>query len=208
MNKTTLIAITSLVLAGCNTLGQSQPDCPKNNQGAACLSAREIFERTHVADSVQPNFKDGKEIKPSSSNSDASAASSMQVVASASGHPPPPPEVDSPLPIRTPAKVMRIRIFPWEDNSRDLHSGGFVFTEVEGRTWSIGEEQVSRVQANVISPLTPPSRVTGGTNLSPLNVTGAQAPATPGRQVPPGHPTQGARTGQGQTAPLNSLNPK
>lgn len=39
---------------------------------------------------------------------------------------------------RQPAKVMRIYVNPWEDESGDLHMGGYVLTEVEPRRWSVG----------------------------------------------------------------------
>ncbi len=46
---------------------------------------------------------------------------------------------------RQPAKVMRIYVNPWEDESGDLHMGGYVLTEVEPRRWSVG------VQAPAVS---------------------------------------------------------
>lgn len=201
ITRAPLLAVAALVLAGCNTLGQSKFDCPKNTEGAACLSAREIYERTHVADRVGATYKQGKEVQPDEAQPTNAAGTQVAVASARSSYRPPLPEVDTPLPVRTPAKVMRIRVFPWEDNSRDLHTGGYVYTEVEGRTWTIGEDQVSRVQANVISPLVPPSRATGATNLSPLNVTATQGPTTSvGRQIPPALMGQGGRPGQGQPA--------
>lgn len=39
---------------------------------------------------------------------------------------------------RSPARVMRILIHPWVDDSGDLNMGGYVLTEIEPRRWSVG----------------------------------------------------------------------
>lgn len=44
-------------------------------------------------------------------------------------------------PFREPAQVMRIYIAPWEDESGDLHMGGYVFSEIVPRKWSVGTRQ-------------------------------------------------------------------
>lgn len=40
-----------------------------------------------------------------------------------------------PVPIRTPAVVMRIWIAPWVDDNDDLIAPGYVYTEIEPRRW-------------------------------------------------------------------------
>lgn len=147
------------LLIGCSSLGSDKFQCPAQTGGSTCMSARQVYSATHVADRVAPNYKDGKPIEPSSSGTPAQAAAAEARPASQSAAPeyrPPLPEVDAPLPVRVPAKIMRVRIFPWEDSLRDLNAGSFVFTEIEGRTWTLGEEQVARVQGNVVQPLAAP----------------------------------------------------
>lgn len=39
--------------------------------------------------------------------------------------------------LRTPARVLRIWIAPWEDDRGDLHMPG-LYTEVENRRWQVG----------------------------------------------------------------------
>ncbi len=174
--------VTVVVLGGCSAFGNDTFHCPANVDGATCMSAREVYGATHVADRVSPNYKDGKPIGPHAAVTQSQASgrglADYQTAAQASSDSPTPavvdkyrpplPEVDVPLPVRVPAKVMRIRIFPWEDNARDLNAGSVVFTEVEGRTWTLGEEQTSRVQANVIDPLSVPKASTGTTYQTPL----------------------------------------
>jgi len=215
MNTKTLLAVVvAAALAGCSAFGgKSTFGCPNTEQGAACLSARQIYSSTHVADRVSPTVNDdGKPIdKKVDQKSDAEG---LTLVASngLNSYRPPLPEVDTPLPIRTPAKVMRIRIFPWEDNSRDLNTGGYVYTEVEGRTWALGEEQVSRVQANVISPLQAPSRASslGSTNTSPLQVPVAQSMSSTRQMspLPAGQQAKPVQNAPSQQQPLPRLPPQ
>jgi len=46
-------------------------------------------------------------------------------------------------PVRAPAKVMRILVMGWEDESGSLHMPGTIFTEVAPKRWSVGEPIVS-----------------------------------------------------------------
>ena len=41
-------------------------------------------------------------------------------------------------PYRTPAQVMRIYVASWEDDAGDLHMGGYLFSELEPRKWTVG----------------------------------------------------------------------
>jgi hypothetical protein len=45
---------------------------------------------------------------------------------------------EGPVPLRAPARVMRIWIAPWEDSRGDLHAPGYVYTEIEPRHWALG----------------------------------------------------------------------
>ena len=47
---------------------------------------------------------------------------------------------EHPVPIRTPAVVMRIWIAPWIDENDDLISPGYVYTEIEPRRWIYKDE--------------------------------------------------------------------
>jgi conjugal transfer pilus assembly protein TraV len=87
------------------------------------------------------------------------------------------PRSTEPLPLRLPAQVMRIWLAPWEDDRGDLHAGGYVYTEIAPRTWSLAEGP---------APATP-------ARLRPLQVAerpaaGPRVPAT-SRRAPPAAPT-------------------
>jgi conjugal transfer pilus assembly protein TraV len=51
------------------------------------------------------------------------------------------PAIDKPIPIRTPAQVMRAWIAPWEDTQGRAHGGGYTFVEIETRRWLFGESE-------------------------------------------------------------------
>lgn len=61
-------------------------------------------------------------------------------------------------PFRVPAQVMRIYISPWEDEKGDLHMGGFVFSEISARKWSVGTRASAVTDSYRLLTLSPPSR--------------------------------------------------
>lgn len=61
-------------------------------------------------------------------------------------------------PFRTPAQVMRIYIASWEDESGDLHMGGYLFSEIEPRKWSVGIRQRETSDSYRLLTLSQPSR--------------------------------------------------
>ncbi len=58
---------------------------------------------------------------------------------------------DKPVPVRTPAGVMRIWIAGWEDDLGDLNSPSHVFVEIEPRRWVVGEPE--RHEERYFAPL-------------------------------------------------------
>lgn len=40
-------------------------------------------------------------------------------------------------PFRVPAQVIRVYVAPWEDEQGDLHMGGYMFSEIAPRRWSV-----------------------------------------------------------------------
>jgi conjugal transfer pilus assembly protein TraV len=67
------------------------------------------------------------------------------------------------VPLRTPSRVLRVWIAPWEDTSGRLHVPGYTYAEIEPRRWSIGE-----------------AAATGGLQLKPLT----QPPPPPETPTP------------------------
>ena len=133
-------------LASCST----QYGCKGLPEDPACLSAVEAYQITDKANStVRPNDASAPVMgKPGSSTS--SAQGSASTLESESGpassatdnrrtKSAPVPKIDDPTPIRTPSKVMRIWVAPWEDSDGDLNVSGYLFTELEPRRWMVGK---------------------------------------------------------------------
>lgn len=158
-----LILFSSLLvgLSGCSSLSgfdaQDQFGCKAMPEGTKCKSAREVYGLTETADQVTtpPRSEGSPSQGGAASQSPPTVAhgGGIQPAVLGDGYRPPVPAVDKPVPVRADAKVMRAWIAPWEDASGDLNVGGYVFMEIEGRRWSLGEEQVARVP--VMAPLTP-----------------------------------------------------
>jgi conjugal transfer pilus assembly protein TraV len=137
MKRLTLF-IVAVSLAGCSAKYgcKGMPDDP------TCISAVEAYKATDKAKStVHP-----AETAGASSETVAATARPEALV-----EPAPVPKIDDPTPIRTPSKVMRIWVAPWEDGDGDLNVSGYVFTELEQRRWTIGKS--APAQNPTISPL-------------------------------------------------------
>jgi len=81
------------------------------------------------------------------------------------------------IPLRTPARVMRIWIAPWEDSRGDLHAPGYLYTEIEPRHWALDDrdDAAPPVRPLQIERRDMPSRTSG-----PQRDTGAtRTPARP-----------------------------
>jgi len=76
--------------------------------------------------------------------SPASAIKGTRVVSTGAGLSRP----EDPLALRSPARVMRIWIAPWEDSRGDLHAPGYLYTEIEPRRWTLDtrDERMPRIQ--------------------------------------------------------------
>lgn len=159
MKNIVFLFILVFALSGCASMlnvGESEYSCRGYPEGAKCISSLEIYKRTHDKDHLSEYVEEGKETDATGSGSDHGVTSprmpliqggtGSSVVAS--------PRIEKPLPVRSNAKVMRIYISSWVDKDGDLHSPGYVFTEIEPRRWSIGEEhQVHEVALHPLQVL-------------------------------------------------------
>jgi conjugal transfer pilus assembly protein TraV len=146
----------------CSTVGEKDFACPGRPLGVRCMSATEVYGATHDSDEVaatspkalgsdppkaparakgrrrlqdsEPKHQTHKSAPPSSEPPAETGLLRTQTLS---------PMVDKPIPIRTPAQVMRAWIAPWEDARGVLHAGGYAFIEVESRRWTFGETQTT-----------------------------------------------------------------
>lgn len=80
----------------------------------------------------------------------------------------------APVPVRTPAMVMRIWVAPYEDLNGDLNAPGYVYTEIEPRRWVT---QAARSERNShFTPLVKPfGSSKGSENVKSVNTSGKSA---------------------------------
>lgn len=140
-------AVLSLtVLTGCTSLtsiGESEYSCPGTPSGVHCMSTRDVYNETndgHVPRPMHPGQEQEQAVGGSYGSDLSNAQIARQQEQTFINNYVAPYLPDKPVPIRTPAEVMRIWIAPWEDQSGDLIATGYVFTEIEARRWVVGEE--------------------------------------------------------------------
>jgi conjugal transfer pilus assembly protein TraV len=137
MKRFTLF-IVAVSLTGC----AAKYGCKGMPEDPTCISAVEAYKTTDRAKSIVHS----SEAAPAALETATPTAMSETLV-----EPAPVPKIDDPTPIRTPSKVMRIWVAPWEDADGDLNVSGYVFTELEQRRWMIGKS--APAQNPTISPL-------------------------------------------------------
>lgn len=152
------------LLTGCSSLvniGESKFNCA-GSDGVKCKSTRQVYEMTHdgvVPEAEQADTKKRSKRFAGSPQTEAQSEPATNepltqankgeqntIVTAGKGDPVidnyvAPRLPDKPVPIRTPAQVMRIWVAPWEDTNGDLITTGYVYTEIEPRRWVIGKTE-------------------------------------------------------------------
>ena len=136
------IASTLALMSGCAT---TKYQCPAPN-GVTCMSASGVYELTNapgkagMAAASGVTMKKGASARGGAHEEVKPAADINQVVT-------PLPKPGDVIPIREQSRVMRIWIAPWVDTGGNLNMASRVYTEIEPKRWSVGEE-VSPVPTN------------------------------------------------------------
>lgn len=145
-------------LSGCSSLniGSSEYACPGMPNGVQCMSARDVYTATNDGKVPRPinpdeaeakeegNFDDPKLRKGTKGSKRGGDVLNTYVA---------PRIPNEPVPIRTPAQVMRIWVAPWEDTNGDLIVTGYIYTEIEPRRWVIGDSASAKDSEPVMRPL-------------------------------------------------------
>lgn len=163
---------TAALLSGC-AIGKSNFSCNGLPEGITCMSASQVYDQTNGDPSVRKG-KDGK--------------ARMEVVTrtvTLGGVNPPP---DRAVPVRTEPEVLRIMFSPWEDQAGYLNAGGYVFSEVTPRKWTVGDvpHAGTRVlhsinDSSVAAAPVAPLRVPAAQSASPAENQNSTASRTPAR---------------------------
>lgn len=164
IRKIWFIALAAL-LGGCSTIGSSSYSCSGIPNKSKCMSSTDVYHKTVGGGSVysesdyveeegnprDPDSKqDGTVERPANGSSQTDAVVDTYVA---------PALPDKPIPVRTPAKVMRIWVSSWEDaSSGALITPGYIYTEVEPRKWTIGKQEAAeKTHGRLLTPLESPT---------------------------------------------------
>lgn len=137
-----LAFLTTSLSACAMGMGPSEYSCNGLPEGIQCRSTLEVHEMTNYSSDLnaQPNKKGEKSQKVD----DTASTHKPEVKLTATDYAVRNLQGEAPIPIRTPAGVMRLSVGPWEDKTGQLHTGERIYVEVEERRWAIGEETDTR----------------------------------------------------------------
>lgn len=201
MKKITLLTATMLAvgtMSGCSWLnpGEEEFACSGMPGSVFCHSARDVYEKTNSglvpspingntynedctdcvrAEDENPQLRDGARDTRDSQY----VANSRQYTSNSHGMEDDeiinnyvtPNIPNRPVPVRTPAQIMRIWVGPYVDANGDLVAPGIVYTEIEPRKWIYPDTMSAEKSANnrVMRPLQQKSQLSGGTDPSTYN---------------------------------------
>lgn len=161
-----------LLLAGC-AIGKSDFTCSGIPEGVSCLSASQVYEASKHTDGPVTGNPEGRETEEGQGPA-GSGPKPLSMMA--------PAITDGALPLRTPSRVMRIWIAPWETEDSDLHLTKLIYTEIEPRRWMVGKtahahaREITPLQAGPVGPVLQPA-APSATRPSGAKRTTASGPA-------------------------------
>lgn len=132
----------TLTLTGCGVMNIGDPNysCTGMPDGVQCMSTRDVYAMTNDGQvPAQVGVSAKQETGPASGQHSAPSGQGGEDPNDIVSTYVTPRLPDQPVPIRTPAQVMRVWIAPWEDDNGDLVVTGYLYTEIEPRRWVIGE---------------------------------------------------------------------
>lgn len=136
-----LVAVSVTGCASVLNVGESEYACKGMPDGVQCMSVVDVYNATHDGSPISSGVAqgDGEALQESGTGASSERIREDRETAFintfVAPHLP-----NQPIPIRTPAVVMRIWVAPWEDKNGDLMTTGFVHTEIEPRRWVVGHQ--------------------------------------------------------------------
>lgn len=126
-----LLIAAATQMSGCSIMsfGESEYSCSGLPDGVRCMSARDVYQLTANGNVPRPTDGQGK---VQSNTSEKAENVESRIIEDRYVAPSVP---NKPVPIRTPAQVMRLWIAPWEDDVGNLNISSYIYTEIEERRW-------------------------------------------------------------------------
>jgi conjugal transfer pilus assembly protein TraV len=143
-----------LVMSGCslNTADNSEFTCASKINGV-CGSPMQVYKMTNGSLPEEPpakptNIENG--VNSYSQTTNETEAKPQSVASVLKEHKQLKPVTGSPVPLREPARVMRIWVAPWVESKTDaLHWPSYIYVEVEARKWSMGLKDFKGMKAGI-----------------------------------------------------------
>lgn len=167
-----------LLSSGCslNTADNSEFTCASNINGV-CGSPMQVYKMTNDALSEATPVKPTKGGEVEIEQESLPPVPSVSSVLKEKKHLQ--PVTGAPVPLREPARVMRIWIAPWVESKTDaLHWPSLTFVEVEARKWSMGLKDFRGLKTGI-----PLVRRTNPANLPPDGAAGSPVQSQEGAGV-------------------------
>jgi len=143
-------------LSGCATFKNDNYGCTGLPTGVRCTAARDLYDVTNGGEVPRANAL--KTRKTNDRDPEVNNIKKYDEVGGTRERTITDPVIDTfvtpnlpnrPIPIRTPAQVMRIWVASWEDTSTGaLIAPGYIYTEIEPRRWVIGKPESAASQQN------------------------------------------------------------
>lgn len=195
-----ILAFLVVLLGGCSAVGKPDFSCPGYADDPTCLNARTVYEQSNDRDHV--------------SSAQLKAERQAQAEADKAGPPPASPvspeeeavkalRLDVPIPIRTPAQVMRVWFAPWVDAQGSLHTQQYVFTEIEKRRWFMGQTPPVEAGFPALTPLDQPQAEASGAGPQPSQPASPLQPQGQPQTQPPAGVLQGGKADGAQRSFLD-----
>ncbi|MCG8026308.1 MAG: type IV conjugative transfer system lipoprotein TraV [Candidatus Thiodiazotropha endolucinida] len=164
--KKILALVGIAMLSGCAAIGSPEYGCSGLPEGVSCMPSRDVYEATQGGQVVRGQPEEEKNErdsdKPAKKHDKADKKETATITDPVIDTFVTPNLPDRPVPIRTPAQVMRIWVASWEDtDSGALIAPGYIYTEIEPRRWVIGRpDSATTQQGRLFKPLEQPSNPT------------------------------------------------
>jgi conjugal transfer pilus assembly protein TraV len=181
------------MLGGCsvfNPVGDSDFGCPGMPNTIVCKTPAAVYNSTNgdlaktefdtpiSADNSRPIDPESLDYPTDYSSGSTGQGSRGSGQAAQLTFTKPATTVIGPRPVREPARIARIKIFPWIDKDDNLHLSQVIYTEIKPRTWTLGkpEQGANNSGAGSLVPHRLISEKTGPSNTKTAPV--SSAPAT------------------------------
>jgi conjugal transfer pilus assembly protein TraV len=170
-----------LLTVGCSSWHRNFA-CKGFPEGMPCMSTRDIYAFTNYRDSLSDlSAEEKRSLQQQRQPQVNGNGMGTFEAASSEGEPVRGMGYSGPVPVRSAAHLIRIWVAPWESTEGRLNLPNYIYAEVQGRRWSIGEGRLEVTpaitpledigQPEAVAPRTPPRtprRGNGAQERTPL----------------------------------------